>query len=45
MDYTTLGHTGLLVSKLCFGTMTFGEPKDRQCSANGFEVGGPNVCA
>jgi aryl-alcohol dehydrogenase-like predicted oxidoreductase len=25
MDYTTLGGTGLLVSKLCFGTMTFGD--------------------
>ena len=25
MEYATLGHTGLLVSKLCFGTMTFGE--------------------
>jgi aryl-alcohol dehydrogenase-like predicted oxidoreductase len=25
MEYTTLGHTGLLVSKLCFGTMTFGD--------------------
>jgi aryl-alcohol dehydrogenase-like predicted oxidoreductase len=24
MEYTTLGNTGLLVSKLCFGTMTFG---------------------
>ena len=25
MDYTTLGNTGLLVSKLCFGCMTFGD--------------------
>lgn len=25
MDYATLGHTGLLVSRLCFGTMTFGD--------------------
>ena len=24
MEFTTLGNTGLLVSKLCFGTMTFG---------------------
>jgi aryl-alcohol dehydrogenase-like predicted oxidoreductase len=24
MKFTALGHTGLLVSKLCFGTMTFG---------------------
>jgi hypothetical protein len=27
MEYATLGNTGLLVSKLCFGTMTFGEGK------------------
>src|SRR6201988_1683640 len=25
MEYATLGHTGLLVSRLCFGTMTFGD--------------------
>ena len=25
MKYATLGNTGLLVSKLCFGTMTFGD--------------------
>ena len=25
MQYTTLGNTGLLVSRLCFGTMTFGD--------------------
>ena len=25
MEYSTLGNTGLLVSKLCFGTMTFGD--------------------
>lgn len=25
MEYTTLGNTGLLVSKFCFGTMTFGD--------------------
>ena len=25
MEYTTLGNTGLQVSKLCFGTMTFGD--------------------
>ncbi len=25
MEYTTLGNTGFLVSKLCFGTMTFGD--------------------
>jgi aryl-alcohol dehydrogenase-like predicted oxidoreductase len=27
MEYATLGHTGLLVSKLRFGTMTFGSGK------------------
>jgi aryl-alcohol dehydrogenase-like predicted oxidoreductase len=25
MEYKTLGNTGLLVSKICFGTMTFGD--------------------
>jgi aryl-alcohol dehydrogenase-like predicted oxidoreductase len=25
MEYATLGNSGLLVSKLCFGTMTFGD--------------------
>jgi aryl-alcohol dehydrogenase-like predicted oxidoreductase len=25
MEYATLGNTGRLVSKLCFGTMTFGD--------------------
>src|ERR1700677_4466148 len=25
MEYATLGNTGLLVSKLCFGTMTSGD--------------------
>jgi aryl-alcohol dehydrogenase-like predicted oxidoreductase len=25
LEYSTLGNTGLLVSKLCFGTMTFGD--------------------
>jgi aryl-alcohol dehydrogenase-like predicted oxidoreductase len=25
MEYATLGDTGLLISKLCFGTMTFGD--------------------
>jgi aryl-alcohol dehydrogenase-like predicted oxidoreductase len=27
MEYATLGNTGLLVSKLCFGTMAFGSGK------------------
>ena len=25
MEYATLGNTGLMVPKLCFGTMTFGD--------------------
>src|SRR6201981_2054436 len=27
MQYATLGNTGLLVSRLCFGTMTFGDSR------------------
>ena len=27
MDYVKLGHTGLDVSRLCLGCMTYGEPK------------------
>lgn len=26
MQYTTLGHSGIKVSKLCLGGMSFGEP-------------------
>jgi len=29
MDYTKLGNTGLNVSRLCFGCMTYGDPKWR----------------
>ncbi len=29
MEYRTLPHTGLRVSRLCFGTMTFGKPADQ----------------
>ena len=28
MDYVPLGNTGLYVSRLCFGAMTFGDPDD-----------------
>jgi aryl-alcohol dehydrogenase-like predicted oxidoreductase len=28
MQYATLGNTGLLVSKLCFGAMTFGDGRE-----------------
>ncbi len=30
MDYITLGHTGLLVSRLCLGCMTYGRPISRE---------------
>ena len=33
MDYKLLGNTGVKVSELCFGTMTFGDPADEQDSA------------
>jgi len=29
MEYTRFGNTGITVSKLCLGTMTYGEPTDR----------------
>src|SRR5712671_5408315 len=29
MRYTRLGHTGLTVSRICLGTMTYGDPKWR----------------
>ena len=34
MEYTTLGSTGLYVSKLCFGAMTFGAPVTEQKEAD-----------
>ncbi len=33
MDYVTLGNTGIRVSRLCMGTMTFGREADEQTSA------------
>ena len=33
MEYTTLGRTGVKVSKLCFGTMSFGGDADEETSA------------
>ncbi len=33
MEYTTLGQTGVRVSKLCFGTMSFGGDADEATSA------------
>ncbi len=32
MDYTTLGQTGIQVSTLCFGTMSFGDIADEEMS-------------
>ncbi|MBI3957919.1 MAG: aldo/keto reductase [Chloroflexi bacterium] len=32
MNYVLLGRTGVLVSELCFGTMTFGNPADEETS-------------
>jgi len=29
MEYTRLGNTGLKVSRICLGTMTYGTPNDR----------------
>ena len=34
MDYVTLGRTGVQVSRLCFGTMTFGSEADEATSAH-----------
>ncbi len=33
MDYKNLGNTGVKVSELCFGTMTFGKEADEETSA------------
>ncbi len=33
MEYVTLGRTGVKVSELCFGTMTFGREADEEMSA------------
>jgi aryl-alcohol dehydrogenase-like predicted oxidoreductase len=36
MDYVTVGSTGVQVSPLCFGTMSFGSEADEQTSAEMF---------
>lgn len=36
MDYRTLGRTGIKVSSLCFGTMTFGKEADEETSIKMF---------
>src|SRR4028118_1755005 len=54
MEYRKLGQTGLLVSELCLGTMTFGNEADEQTSkkitdrfgeAGGNFVDAANVCS
>ena len=40
MEYTTLGNTGLLVSKLCFGTMTFGDGRGLFRALSGVDQAG-----
>lgn len=37
MQYTTLGRTGVQVSRLCFGTMSFGGDADEHVSADMFK--------
>lgn len=37
MDYTTLGRTGIQVSRLCFGTMSFGDIADEEMSRRMFD--------
>ena len=37
MEYTTLGRTGVQVSRLCFGTMSFGDIADADMSGRMFE--------
>ena len=36
MQYTTLGKAGVQVSRLCFGTMSFGGDADESTSAHMF---------
>ena len=38
MEYRILGNTGVEVSKLCLGTMTFGGPSDEKESAHMFKL-------
>jgi len=38
MDYTLLGRTGLKVSRLCFGTMSFGREADRSAASEMYDA-------
>jgi aryl-alcohol dehydrogenase-like predicted oxidoreductase len=40
LEYSTLGNTGLLVSKLCFGTMTFGDGRGLFKALSGIDQAG-----
>jgi len=40
VEYATLGNTGLLVSKLCFGTMTFGDGRGLFKALSGVDQAG-----
>jgi aryl-alcohol dehydrogenase-like predicted oxidoreductase len=40
LEYATLGNTGLLVSKLCFGTMTFGDGRGLFRALSGVDQAG-----
>jgi aryl-alcohol dehydrogenase-like predicted oxidoreductase len=40
LEYSTLGDTGLLVSKLCFGTMTFGDGRGLFKALSGVDQSG-----
>jgi aryl-alcohol dehydrogenase-like predicted oxidoreductase len=40
LEYSTLGNTGLLVSKLCFGTMTFGDGRGLFKALSGVDQAG-----
>jgi aryl-alcohol dehydrogenase-like predicted oxidoreductase len=40
LEYSTLGNTGLLVSKLCFGTMTFGDGRGLFKALSGVDQSG-----
>ena len=37
MQYTVLGRTGVTVSRLCFGTMSFGAEADEEMSIKMFQ--------
>jgi hypothetical protein len=38
MEYSRLGNTGLMVSELCLGCMTFGQEADEETSRACYEL-------